>query len=150
MVSPFPAGDHKVARIRQDSMTDTHETQITKKDPQKKHHQGSFSKKIARGLNFKVTYNIQTNLYQMVRNFNTNKPLTDGIHFKANKPLSDGMHFKQAKYPTLGILIFFITNVYLINSNVNANFDEFPSLTSPDQVFWACVQVLPEQFSQLH
>ena len=82
--------------------------------------------------------------------FNTNKPLSDGIHFKANKPLSDGMHFKQAKYPTLGILIFFITSVYLINSNVNANFDEFPSLTSPDHVFWAYVQVLPEQFSQLH
>ena len=30
-VSPFPAGDHKVTRNRQDSMTDKHETQITKR-----------------------------------------------------------------------------------------------------------------------
>ena len=30
-VSPFQAGSHKAARNRQDSMTDTHETQITKK-----------------------------------------------------------------------------------------------------------------------
>ena len=32
-----PAVDHKAARNRQDRMTDKHETQIAKKDPQEKH-----------------------------------------------------------------------------------------------------------------
>ena len=32
-VSPFPAGDHKAARNRQDCMTDKHETQTTKEAP---------------------------------------------------------------------------------------------------------------------
>ena len=38
-VSPFPGGDHKAARSRQDSMTDKNEKN-NKNDPQKKHHLG--------------------------------------------------------------------------------------------------------------
>ena len=45
-VSPFPAGDYKAARLRQGSLTDKHETQITKKDPQKKQRLGTVKKKI--------------------------------------------------------------------------------------------------------
>ena len=48
-VSPFPTGDHKAARNRQDSMANKHETLITKKDIQKKHHLGLVSKN-TRGL----------------------------------------------------------------------------------------------------
>ena len=40
-VSHFPAGDQKATRNRQDSMTEKHKTQITKKDPQKKHRLGT-------------------------------------------------------------------------------------------------------------
>ena len=47
---PFPAGDHKVARNRQESMTDNHKTQNNKKDPQKKHCLGMVSKTITGGL----------------------------------------------------------------------------------------------------
>ena len=43
-VSPSPAGDHKAARNRQDSMTKTNTN--NKKDPQKKHCLGTVSKKI--------------------------------------------------------------------------------------------------------
>ena len=48
-VSPFPAGDHKDARNRQDSMTDKHKPQTTQ-DLQKKHRLGTVSKKITEGL----------------------------------------------------------------------------------------------------
>ena len=41
-VSHFPAGDHKAARKRQNTNN--------KKDPQKKHHLGTVSKKITGGL----------------------------------------------------------------------------------------------------
>ena len=34
-VNPFPAGDHKAARNRQDSITDIPETQITKRTPKR-------------------------------------------------------------------------------------------------------------------
>ena len=47
-VSPFPAGDHKAARNRQNSMTNTNPN--NKKDPQKKHHPGMVSKKNTGGL----------------------------------------------------------------------------------------------------
>ena len=50
-VSPFPAGDSKAARNRQDSMTQTKTNskhKITKKDPQKKHNMNkSLSHKVA-------------------------------------------------------------------------------------------------------
>ena len=36
-VSPFPAGDHKAARNRQDSITKTNMIINNKEDPQKKH-----------------------------------------------------------------------------------------------------------------
>ena len=50
--SPFPAGDEKASRNKQDSMADTYKSQITKKkDPQMKHHLGTVSKKILEGLN---------------------------------------------------------------------------------------------------
>ena len=40
-VSLFLAGDHKAARNRQDSITEKHETQITKSVIQKKHPLGT-------------------------------------------------------------------------------------------------------------
>ena len=40
-VSPFPAGDHKAARNRQDNLTKTKPN--NKKDPQKKHRLGMVS-----------------------------------------------------------------------------------------------------------
>ena len=50
-LSPFPAGDSKAARNRQDSMTQTKTNskhKITKKDPQKKHNMNkSLSHKVA-------------------------------------------------------------------------------------------------------
>ena len=49
--SPFPAGVYKTARNRQDSMTDKHGTQITKKDPQKKHCLRTVSIFLLDGLN---------------------------------------------------------------------------------------------------
>ena len=48
-VSPFPAGDHKAAMNRQDSMTDKTALQTrtinNKNDPQEKHRLGTVSKK---------------------------------------------------------------------------------------------------------
>ena len=49
-VSPFPAGDHKAARNRQDSMTKANTKHNNKKDPQKKHRLGTVSKKVSGGL----------------------------------------------------------------------------------------------------
>ena len=43
-VSSFPTGEQNAARNRQDSMTDTHKTQKTKKHPHpKKHRRGTVS-----------------------------------------------------------------------------------------------------------
>ena len=41
--SPFPAGDHKAAMIRQESITNTHNINNIK-DPQKKHRLGTVSR----------------------------------------------------------------------------------------------------------
>ena len=46
--SPFPAGDYKTARNRQDSITKKNTNNF--KDPQKKHHLGTVSKIITGGL----------------------------------------------------------------------------------------------------
>ena len=44
-VSPFPAGDHKAAMNRQESITNT-KHKLNKNDPQKKHLLGKVSKNI--------------------------------------------------------------------------------------------------------
>ena len=53
-VSLFSASDHKAAWIKQNSMTDTHETQIKKNDPQKNHKSMALvrsARKFLEGLN---------------------------------------------------------------------------------------------------
>ena len=50
----FPAGDHKAARVRPDSMTD--KLKKPKKDPQRKHLLGTVSKKITGGLKHVRSY----------------------------------------------------------------------------------------------
>ena len=49
-VSPFPAGDNKAARNRQDSMTKKTGNTNNKKDPQKKHRLGTVSNRMTGGL----------------------------------------------------------------------------------------------------
>ena len=49
-VCPFPAGDHKAARNREDSILKTNVKHNNKKDPEKKHRLGMVSKKITGGL----------------------------------------------------------------------------------------------------
>ena len=53
--SPFPAGDRKAARNRQDSMTDTHK-KTNKNDPQKKHRLGTARIKILKGSGLNIVY----------------------------------------------------------------------------------------------
>ena len=49
----FPAGDFKVVRNRQESMTKTNTN--NKKDPQKKHQHWAVSKKITGGVKYVLT-----------------------------------------------------------------------------------------------